>query len=260
MALKRIEFWGSAGTGKTTYYKRLLSENRNWITPSEARIKVVKSHFTYKYWGGKNWMIKNNLFKRYHPKWAKSRVAGFANANYNNLLTDDFGPWIGAFLDGYTQKSDFIAFAAISHMRLFVRTLEDIMVFKNYLDNDVVVWDEGLLQHISKSYALRRILEATEQDLRSPVFPNGIIYFTASSSITFRRRKERALDKTVTSNPNDLILNDSDLKALCQNNELSDASVLSGLGRAPIPVLIVNSEDSILENHSRISEFINSIA
>lgn len=260
--MRKIEFIGASGTGKSTLFHEVVKKRKGdtWITPSEGRVKMAKQ-LTY---GEKRsglyffllTALKMNLFKKSQPhiaaillqKSGKGDLPGSFH-HYNILieallqvLADD------RHMDAY-RKGRYVEF----YMKMII---QDLVMLEGIEDNQLVVYDDGLIHNsegLLESKAFRRLVQEKDT-LLNQILPEGAIFCELSREEVFYRRKKR-----VTSGQGTMLeqhLSDEKLWEDCKRSLRESRKTIDLLEELDIPVLKIDMKREEEENIQKIHHFL----
>ena len=257
--MKRIEFTGAAGVGKSTLFSKLLEkrvERSSWYTPKEALINTVKENFKSKHPFNRRGLIQYNISPQYHEKWSREILASYKWKIYKSSLPS-YNSWINFFIEAYNENKTHPASAKMEHFNLFFSQIEELSTLSYFNFKDKIIYEEGLLQHnpgITELTSFQQIKYSEENKFQLPV---AVVYCKLSVEENYKRRKNRIAQGKGTQNEREK--SDKDLLDLCtrMNDRISRrVEVLKAIG---IPILEVDMSSDLSKNVEKVNSFINGI-
>jgi len=259
--MKRIEYTGISGIGKTTLYKAVCSQRSsvdNWLTPSEVRLKIVKEKITGGFFINRSTLIKLNLFKRFHLQWINEIISRYKWEVYNNTLNENHNFWMNLLIEYYYNNMSQPPDAKLELMRRFMNEIEQIAYFEYFKINETIVWDEGLLKiipNISNIDSFKTNIN-NKIDKSQLTDPAGVIYCTIDIEENFRRRKQRILQGKASQIERKLT--DDELFKRCKEMNERHSKIMTE-SDIKFPLLNINLAENFDINVQQCLEFIRTI-
>jgi len=265
--MKRIEFIGASGVGKTTLFNTVLANRTiidNWITPEEARVKIVKSlseRILIDKRSIKIVCIKANIFKKKHASWAtgilqkyENKVFKFCLSDYNCLVDFLFTGLNNNIQLEPIRKAKFIEF----YYKILVR---DIGLLDYFNVNDTIVYHDGIIHNNSgiQNYSDYNEKVCKKPKVSNKINPIGVIYCKLSLDDNFNRRKHRIANSKNKGTIVERNLNDKELYDLCERSLASTERKANVMKSAGIPVLVIDTSLNTQENVNQIFRFIRDV-
>lgn len=215
-----VEFTGVPGVGKSTIYKKLISDNNNLIKASDFTRK-----FTLKE-REKN-MIREDLF-------------------YNNILNNQI----------FTiSQGKYPAIDKLTMLNTFKRILIEDKVISTNNKNITIVDDEGFFKYFS--YHINRIYSLTEErnELFEKIINRVIIYcYSTPERITsqvLKRYQETGGLIVPFRNKSE-----EELKDIIKERLDKEEHFIHLMKEIKMPVLLIDTADNLEENIKKINDFI----
>jgi len=196
--MKRIDFLGAPGVGKSTTYKALVNNRRkkdSWLTPKEAKNKIAYEFFKKDAYSKKKLLtlynFKHSLFKRKY------------NRSINRIITEQQKD---IFWEKQNEYKDFLEIALkgvsikekeplrrILGINWFYIIFSDVIFIENSNLPEIVVFDESLSQKVyGITHNCKGFFENTIKDyFRNIPLPQALIYCKLDPKETFNRIKNR---------------------------------------------------------------------
>ena len=261
--MKKIEFIGASGVGKTTLFNEILrnrSEEASWITPTEARIQLAKTEQVevpkFSLQALMQTCLRMNIFKRRHAflsdhvlRRLEQKVLLESMSQYNDIIDLSLREIaMDENVEPY-KKVSFIDF----YMNLI---LHDILTIEKYNDHSLVVYDDGLIHN---SYAVNDESKFDNLLNKNPsliekVLPQGGVFCELSAVDNLSRRKSRI------SNGRGHLLeiqqDDDQLYKFCEESIRISNQIISIFEKYGIPVLRLDMNESNEKNIALFNQFI----
>ncbi len=259
--MRRIEILGASGVGKTTLFEKVLcarQKNDDFKTPAEARIQIIKSIYKGLLPLNRRSLIKYNILKKYHDKWALEILRKY---NVKAILSSSniYDGLIELFLSFLMKNRKLTPVRKLEKCQLYYRQiLHDLILLEYFNVGFIIFSDAGILMHnqgIADEKAYRKIL-SQNPSFTHKINPTGIVYCKLSAETSFRRRKHRISSGVVRDIEIDL--GDKELLASCKMSLESaekKANVMKSLG---VPVLEIDVAENTSKNTESVLEFIRS--
>lgn len=152
--MKRIDFLGAPGVGKSTLYNHLIANRRKgtfWITPTEAELKIAREHI--KKLSTKNKKVflarlalNNIFFKPLHP----TIVDKVINLVENEIIWDNkikYTEFLNqAVLGACLEEKD--SLRRLMGINYFFKVMKTVVLFENSKYDEIVILDESLSQKV----------------------------------------------------------------------------------------------------------------
>lgn len=185
--MKRVEFFGPMGAGKSTLYNGLskssLLGNYTLAKNMVYRIllKEVKQHSIFKYFFLK--FVLNTPLKH--------RV--FSNYDFHYYLRDDKAAarLIQFILKEIEIEKSSDKAKTLVRLNFLLKDLADVVILQKYSNKKRVILDESLVQR-GLSFALDKTLSDLESFFDNSMLPDAVIYVSAPLETLKKRVKYRA--------------------------------------------------------------------
>jgi thymidylate kinase len=264
--MKKIEFIGASGVGKTTFYKELLAlnkKNRIWKTPAEARIKIAKDMDIKDLKGLKKLYLlclKLNIFPSRHSIFASFVLNNYMNEKtYNEIYKYD--DLISLMLKAINDDNETEAFRKCKFIAFYINLIiHDVLALEDLRENELIVYDDGIVHNISGLVIEERFNMMTKKNhnILKYIFPQGVIFCELTVEENIKRRKKRIADGKGTFLENNI--SHEKIVQICRRSiDYANKKIIL-LEKFNIPVLKINMNDPVRENARLVNEFINVIS
>jgi hypothetical protein len=262
--VKKIEFIGASGVGKSTIFSELLkcrAKSELWKTPSEARIELAKKLPLKSNKTNLDTLLllclKLNLIPNRHSKMAFRALQKYEKDKiyksmyrYNDLIDLMLKTTINnSEIEPY-RKGKFIEF----YMNLLMR---DVLFLEDLSENNSIVYDDGII-HNTSGFASEdniHLMIQKNPNILTEVFPQGVIFCELDMDENYKRRKKRINEGEATVFEKNV--NDEDLKGNCEREIENSNKKIILLEKYNIPVLKINMKNPTNKNIDTIRKFIN---
>jgi len=261
--MKRIEFIGASGVGKTTLLKHLLDERApedKWLTNIEFKIQLArKLKIASPIVSKRNLMIlklRLNLLKDKHPG-----ISNYLLKPYeDSAIEHNVEPYHG-FLDLITKNlsgSDNLSAAKkIKLMEYWFARIKTVALFDYFDQNSIVVFDESIIHNnpgTSDLKAYRKMLDS-RPDFASIINPLAVVFCRLSPEENHKRQIKRKEKNNLQGSPEALLV-DNLSKAQCIRRLEESKRKADVMEKVGVPVYEVNMAESPAHNAKRIIKFI----
>lgn len=184
--MKRVEFFGPMGAGKSTLYDGLLKGSLlgNYFFAKKELYRILLLQ------------VKQNSFLKYiylkiillTP--IKHRV--FSNYDFYYYLKDDetSARLIQFILSELKIEKSSDKPKTLIRLNYFLKDLADTVVLKKYSNKKTIIHDESLVQR-GLSFALDKTLDDLESFFDNSILPDAVVYVSAPKDILMGRVKYR---------------------------------------------------------------------
>ena len=247
--MKRVEFFGPMGAGKSTLYNSLSKGSLlgNHILAKKELYRILLLQLKQKSF------LKYLFLKLVSLTPIKHRV--FSNYDFYYYLKDDetAARLIQFILSELKIEKSSDKPKTLIRLNYFLKDLTDMVVLKKYSNKKTIIHDESLVQR-ALSFALDKTLVDLESFFDNSILPDAVVYVSAPKNILMERVKYRFKTNNGFSgrkSPTVLQIEDS-----CRIAEkISDV-----LGKKKnIRLLKIDSSKSISSNVVKISNWITEI-
>jgi hypothetical protein len=262
--MKKIEFIGASGVGKSTLFNELLKYRTRleiWKTPSEARIKLAKKLPLEIDKISLNTLLllclKLNLIRSKHSSIALCVLEKYRTEKiyesmykYNNL--------IDMMLRNTINNSEVEPYRKGKRIEFYINLLlRDVLLLEGLSDNDLVVYDDGIIHNTSDFGDESSFYFMTQKNpnIITEILPQGVVFCELDAKEIYSRRKLRIYEGKGTILESNL--NDEDLKRICKKSIESSSKKVILLEKYNVPVLKINMKVSTSKNIEMIQQFIN---
>lgn len=258
--MKRVEFLGASGVGKSTLIKNIMDTRTSldhWYLPEEARRQIAQS-FTYKNARGLKQLISLILIKHGIGNPATIRTAvDLLLANHESAVYETtarkYSGIIGLML--YKINSDPSIEPLIkAHIikTAYNSLIRNVALIDHFGFEHVVIYDESLFKNnmwFFNAEDYRTIITARVNH-QSCENPDLIVNCDLSIEETFRRRKERIAKRN--REDQESLMNDDDLMRSCQKMRLYTESKVQALKENGVNVLTLDMTQELLVNTNKV--------
>jgi len=265
--MRRIEFFGIPGVGKTATYQELIklkSTKKEWLFSSEAKKYSVLKKLQKE----KKANLKQYLLYLFRKGLILLPLIGTATGISDFLIKEDKKELFHSF---YKKNSQFVDICAgcfaeqnkESYRRfygasLFYNLACELIFYEKHIENSTVIFDEGLAQKIFGVVDISSITERKIRDyFRYMPAPSGIVYFRCDDvTIVDERLKSRYKNK------GKLLYSHKDLNDYTEwiGNAIKVTSItIDTLRNRGLSILEVPAELSASEKATEIKKFIRQI-
>ncbi|NLN86083.1 MAG: hypothetical protein GX133_00485 [Syntrophomonadaceae bacterium] len=264
--MKRIEFIGGSGIGKSTLYREVVRHKKRqdpWMTAAEARgylaktIEVDKAALRLA-----QLYLKTNIpiTKRLRG-YLTSKILSRYSRDIFDSVHEKYLDVADAFLGPLYEYGEINSVRKLSlYAHYYNQSLLQIMLLDYYKLNEVVVFDDGLIHNtpgFSEEDRFRAIL-ANHANNGTSVIPTGIVYCIMNEKSYLERRKGKIRQGRGTAR--ERTLNDEQLERSCHQFLKSSHGKISLLRKYGIPGLEIDMDDPIKENAQTVYEYIDDLS
>ena len=196
--MKRIDFLGASGAGKTAVFYELTrkySREKRWFTPKEAKAAVARQYLKQNKGILKNYkpalLLNLPLFRPFHPQVSSYILRSHSTELlWKNAQRDDLFLSIVLKGAGFENREPLHRLLGINW---FVPVYRDVLIMENNSLDPLVLFDESLSQ---KVYGITHWEKGAFEEITAAYFnniplPAGLIHFNITSQTAFKRLKER---------------------------------------------------------------------
>lgn len=258
--MKRIDFLGAPGVGKSTLYKELLRQRKKpdkFLTPEEAKVEVAKKHLienkNIKKHFLKSLILNCSIFRKKHCclaekilKNEKNEVLWKNKEKYNEVLK------IALRGSNIEEKIPYRRFLGLSW---FFDVFQKVLFLEENFD-DFVIYDESLSQKIyGLIFSENKEYEDSIVDyFRNCPKPFCVIFCRINKKGIFKRIKQR--EKTGKIIPGHRDVNNKKLEEIIVNQIEVSEIALKVLKERGIHVLEIDMANDIKKNAKEINIFL----
>jgi len=247
--MKRVEFFGPMGAGKSTIYNGLSKSSllgSDTIAKNEVYrilLKEVKQNSIFKYFFLK--FVLNTTIKH--------RV--FSNYDFHHYLRDDKAAarLIHFILKEIEIEKSSDKAKTLVRLNFLLKDLADVVILQKYSNKKRVVHDESLVQR-GLSFALDKTLSDLDSFFNNSILPDAVVYVSAPLETLKKRVKYRAKTNIGFSGKKTPPLNKIE-------DSFAIAEKISAIleKKNNIKLLKIDSENNPLSNVNKISNWIKTI-
>lgn len=258
--MKRIEFVGGSGVGKTTLLKEIIklkNTQDSWMTVEEARLNLAK---TVK--------PKRKLHKLFQLYLKINIINIFQQQMTNRILNSYKADVIDSMQDCYSDLADLILEGLIQDSRNSVKKIvlasyfakllfDEIMLFDYFKIKGLVTFHDGII-HVSSAFSYEekvKMIFENHKKLETSLIPVGVVYCYLDKIECLERRKKRINEGKGASGERGLT--NKELKEICHRSLKVAEDKIRVLKNYNIEVLELNMEDSVQDNTKKAYDFIN---
>lgn len=257
--MRKIEFLGASGVGKTYIFNRLIESrstiNDNWVTPGEVKIKIAKSIGNGCFPLNRRTAMRYNLFKNKHSEWAEDILRKYYVEAFDKCLSTYQG-LVELLINGLTRITYINSFDKIKICDFYISCIKRIAVLDYFNVSDLVVFDDGIIHNnfgIIDFLSYKNIACPT-LDIKSKINPVAVVFCKLSLEDNLIRRKKRIAENNGTFLEKKL--NDSQLRLLCEKSLEDSQNKVEIMKTMGVPVLEVDMTRNQNENIIDILRFI----
>lgn len=258
--MKRVEFLGASGVGKSTLIKNILetrTAHDHWYLPEEARRQIAQS-FTYKNVIGLKQLISLFLVKHGIGNPATIRTAvDLLLTNHESAVYETtarkYSGIIGLMIHKINSDSSIDSLIKAHIIKTAYNSLiKNIALIDHFGFEHVVLYDESLFKNNMWFFNAEdyRTLISARTNHQSCENPDLVVYCDLSIAETFRRRKERIAKRN--RKDQESLMNDDDLLQSCQKMRLYSESKVQALKENGIKVLTLDMTQDLLINSNKV--------
>jgi len=272
--MKRIEFIGPPGAGKTTLFKvvKNLRDNEGeilWSTPEEARrqIRESKNYFPK----GKKALLKRSFYTLTNNKKQKEKFLDlcFINHYKNDVFYKTlprYNPYIDILIkhnanlvrhNENLQREPHLKAKMIGWF-LEKRLLLDLAFLAHFEYEKYVVYDDGIIHNnnaLSKRELFNKVFNNNSIKNIESLKPEAIIFCKITSDECARRRLKRINEGKGTFIGKSL--KKSELKSICATSLEKKERTVENFKALNTPILTLNMEENLQENAVIVKKYIN---
>lgn len=190
MSIKRIEYFGQSGVGKTTLYKSLSSRNNikcEWLSSKEADLNVARGitrtlskHKGNTYYVGTYIPIINKLIiqQMYSKAYSVTEIDEYCGELVYDILN---------YCIGYRCIMLFVLYKLNNRL---LPSIAKVLLHEKHINGKMIVYDESIshfLMDLIFTFPDDIIDEITTTLYHKVIIPDGIIYLSASPKIIYDR-------------------------------------------------------------------------
>ena len=261
--MKRIEFIGGSGVGKTTLFNEIIklkNTQDSWMTVEEARrhlAKIVKPkrklHKLFQLY------LKINLINIFQQQMA-NRILKSYKFDVIDSMQDSYSDLADLILEGLIKNSinsvKKIALASYFEQLLF----DEIMLFDYFKIKGLVAFHDGII-HVSSEFNDEERVKTIFQNhriLKTSLIPVGVVYCYLDKIKCLERRKKRINEGKGTWG--ERTIKNIELKELCNRSLKVALDKIKVLRNYNIEVLELNMEEPVSVNAKKAYNFINRLS
>lgn len=263
--MKRIDFLGAAGVGKSTVYSALIQQREKkekLFTVQEAKVKIAQKYYWKKNKSIDDW-CKLVAISLPLPIKVRSLVAAKLLHRQNEIkMWNDrykFSSFFDAILKGtYLNERDMLR--RVLGVKRIYDLFEDVMLIEGSDLPGIVVCDDSLSQKI---YAIAEMYNFSTEDVIEKYFntfpiPQAVIHFSNEPHVVLSHVKKRTKEGGETVQWHRDVDNKELLSRVTSQLKISKigADILVQRG---VPVLKIETTKAARENAQRILQFIDSL-
>ena len=262
--MKRIEFIGGSGVGKTTLLKEIIKLKKgkdHWMTVEEVRRYLAKTVKTKKKLHRLfQLFLKINLINILQRPLIR-RILNSYTADVLDTMHECYSDVAEYFFDSLYKNINVnsakkVALASVYHKVLS----KEIMLFDYFKVGGLIVFDESIIKNSSvfSDEEKVKILFKNHKELKTIVIPIGIVYCFLDKKKYLERRKNRILEGKGTFI--DRTLKYKELERLWYRELKVTEDKIKVLKNYNIEILELNMEDLVSNNAKKAYDFINKLS
>lgn len=256
--MKRVDFIGAAGVGKTTIIKNLLKiryKNIPWVTCSEAKREVKARDFKKKKYSARDYFeILGYLLKgKWHIPIDSKSINHYI---LNNFLDKEY--LLDVCLRCLALASNDSSYIRAKRIQMLMYTIEDIILLERKGIDKTVVFDHSLSRLVFQ-YGIDQENKfgafKTKDIINKKDLPDSFVYLRADASTIINRIEER---NKINASHRLLGNNDKIEKEVyfdLKKSELAYNTLIS-LG---VNGIVVNASNTIGKNSRLINKFLSEV-
>lgn len=264
--MKRIEFIGVSGVGKTRLFGELVKRRNKedaWITPEEATIQIAKKR-TFADMRSMKLMIKlgclkANILQGKHNSFSKSITDDIRQEAFWKI-GDNYNFLFGIHLKNVLENGELEPRRQSYTVAFYLHRAMDVIMLDFCRISQVVVFDDGILHNncgIAKLCSYMHQIDPKSL-VCSGLDPLGIVYCSSDSETIFKQVKQRCNQGRASFLERNL--DDAELYARVEKGMRCSAEKVENLKRRDVPVLEVNTSADVPTNITTISKFIRQVS
>ena len=256
--MKRVDFIGASGSGKSTVYRELHHQGAKkglWFTPREAQTLVAKNHLKTNKKSSRDLLFKAILSMPYsehiQPKVAEYVLSKRVTESLWQKA-EEHKTFLSAVLKGASNE-DREPLHRLMGLNWFYSVCKNVVFLENSFFQEIVLYDESLSQKVFgvTDWHKGKFKHTAEEYFYNLPLPAGLIYFYIAPEAAFKRLKER--DKVTTGQ------HKLDEQGLLESIEAQAEIAATGteiLKNRGVKLLELDSELPPAQNAERIISFI----
>ncbi len=261
--MKRIEFIGGSGVGKTTLFLEIIKLKRAkdcWMTVEEARQNLAKTVYP-----------KRKLHKLFQLYLRINKIKILQPQMVNRILNSYKVDVIDSMQDRYSDVADLILEGLINSSINSVKKIALASYYKQLLFDEIILFDffkiEGLVAfhdsiiHVSQAFNVEEKVKTIFENhriLKTSLIPVGIVYCYLDKVKCLERRKKRINEGK--GSLGERTLKNKELKELNHRSLKVAEDKIKVLKNYNIEILELNMEDSVQDNAKKAYNFINKLS
>ncbi|MGE5627298.1 MAG: hypothetical protein ACM3X7_04180 [Solirubrobacterales bacterium] len=262
--MKKIEFIGASGVGKTTLFKEMLlfTENRIWKTPSEARIEIARNMKFDNFKGLKLLRLlclKLDILKNKHSNMAIDVLDKYmAQLESENIYK--YNEIIDLMLKALFNDYDFDAYRKAEFIKFYMDMLKKDIIALEFSDyNNFVVYEDGILHN---SIGLDNEKYFNYMVHKNPgileiIIPKGVVFCQLSLEENIARRNKRINSGFGTILENNY--SQETILEICMRDLDEANSKVDLIKKYGVPILNIDTSKPIKDNVKKVDSFISNI-
>ena len=252
--MKRIDFIGAPGVGKTSIYRELLRQRTkkdNWLTYDEAKIKIAEQYILKDKKYLKLVLLKASLFKNIHIFVADRILEKYYNKSLWNKR-NEYNHFLSAVMEGILIERKEPVRKLIG-INWFFELIREVAFLENSKISGMFLFDESLSQKI---YGLTEYNQRLSKNIVRDYFnamppPDILIYCYADFGTLLDRLNNRKNRIPVHHG-----LNNDQLKTVILNHMNISLIAKNILKKRNIPIIAVDTNNNIKTNAKEILNLI----
>ena len=262
--LKRIEFVGGSGVGKTTLLKEIIKLKKSkdcWMTVEETRRNLAK---TIK--------LKRKLHKLFQLYLKINPISIFQQSMINRILNSYMVDVLDSMYEYYSDIADSIFETLCKNDKTnsvmnmstaahcFNLLYRELMFFNYFKIDSLVVFDESIIHHSSAFSDEEKVkmLFKNHKKLGTSIIPIGIVYCHLDRVKYLERRKNRIREGKATFF--DRNQKNEELQKSCYRELKATEDKIKVLKNYDIEILKLNMENPVTVNAKKVYDFINKLS
>jgi hypothetical protein len=261
--IKRIEFIGPSGVGKTTFYNHYLSQRKPeslWFNKEEVIqqyaneiINIQELPFRLQFY------IKFGIKRNYYEQWFYRH---FIKEYKNQIINENINTYsvlLDILIKDFAENKEIHPFNKLKMFNFYVQRLEDLAIVNYVGNNQKVLFDDGVIHNNSglSNPLYLEYLKNCDTTILNLILPSGVIYCGLPLEENLKRRQNRIGSGKGTFLEKDLDMVSLKELTIYSSNKASEK--IQNIENLGVPVLQLSMNDSIDKMVSEVDNFILNI-
>jgi len=261
--IKRIEFIGPSGVGKSTFYNHYLSQRKpelHWFSKEEVVQQYANEIINIKELPLRlQFYIKFGIKRKYYEQWFyRHFIKGYKNQIINESI-DNYSILLDILIKDFAENKEVHPFNKLKMFNFYTQRLEELALVNHVGNNQKVLFDDGVIHNNSglSNPLYFESLKNCDTTILKLILPSGVIYCDLPLEENLKRRKNRIGSGKGTFLEKDLDM--VSLKKLTIHSNKKVSEKIQNIKNLGIPVLQLNMNDTIDKMVSEVDHFILNI-